>query len=191
MDHKHKKEIDNWTQQQTLLFNPAPTPQTLNEEYCHPFTQAYLANALKTVNYKSAPGEDTIPYRAMKELPEEAKAQLLNIYNTCLARGYFPKDWKTATGKMIKKPNKPKDDPGSYRPIGLLNCLSKTLEKLITTRIHSFIQDNKERSQRTHLHPRKLHKCSQNQEKISSPTSDRCGESLRRSVAQRPEDEIT
>ena len=95
------------------------------------------------MNYKSAPGEDTIPYKAIKELPDGAKEHLLNIYNTCFSRGYFHKEWKIATGKMLLKPNKPRNNPGSYRPISLLNCLGKTFEKLITTRIHTFIDEHK------------------------------------------------
>ena len=142
MDDQHKQQIDHWTQQQAYLFNPTTTPQNLNEAYCNPFTPADLEKALKTMNYKSTPGEDTIPYRAIREFTEEANKLLLHIYNICLARGYFPRDWKIATGKMIKKPNKPKGNPTSYRPISLLNCLGKTLEKLIASRIHTFIDDN-------------------------------------------------
>ena len=145
MHHAHKKEIDHWAQQQNHLFNPIDTPQNLqdDDEYSRKFTKEDLEHTLKKLNYKSTPGEDTIPYTAIKELPTKAKDHLLLIYNTCFARGYFLKAWKTATGKMALKPNKPKENPGSYRPISLLNCLGKTVEKLIATRIHRYLVDNK------------------------------------------------
>ena len=143
MNHQHKQEVDAWAEQQPHLFQPTQTPQTPEDDYCRPFTHTELTNALKTMNFKSAPGKDTIPYRAIQELPQEAKEHLTHIYNICLSRGYFPKEWKIATGRMILKPNKPRNNPGSYRPISLLNCLGKTFEKLLTTRIHQFIDDKK------------------------------------------------
>ena len=52
-----------------------------------------------------------------------------------LKLGYFPKKWKHVIGKMILKPNKPKDNPASCRPISLLNCMEKLFEKTIANRI--------------------------------------------------------
>ena len=43
---------------------------------------------------------------------------------------------------MIQKPNKPKDNPASYRPISLLNCMGKLFEKIISNRIQEFIEDH-------------------------------------------------
>ena len=43
---------------------------------------------------------------------------------------------------MIQKPNNPKDNPASYRPISLLNCMGKLFEKIISNRIQEFIEDN-------------------------------------------------
>ena len=44
--------------------------------------------------------------------------------------------WKTATTVVLPKPNKPSySDPRAYRPIQLLECLGKLLEKIVTTRI--------------------------------------------------------
>ena len=163
MDHKHKKEIDNWAQQQTHLFNPGPTPQTLNEEYCHPFTPADLANALKTMNYKSTPGEDTIPYRAIKELPDEAKAQLLGLENRHRKNDKETKQAKRRPREL--QTYQPPELPGQdlrkthHNTYSLIHKIQQ-VNKHMATRLPT-----KERSQRTHLHPRKLHQCSQNQEK--------------------------
>ena len=43
---------------------------------------------------------------------------------------------------MIFKENKPKNDPGSYRPISLISCLGKILEKIITTRLYKWCEEN-------------------------------------------------
>ena len=43
---------------------------------------------------------------------------------------------------MIPKPNKPKDNPASYRPISLLNYMGKLFEKIISNGIQEYIEDN-------------------------------------------------
>ena len=83
MDHDHKQEVDRWAKEHTHLFNPTETPQFMQDEYSRPFTSDELTRTLKKLNYKSTPGEDTIPYTAIRELPVNTKNHLLHIYNIC------------------------------------------------------------------------------------------------------------
>jgi hypothetical protein len=58
------------------------------------------------------------------------------VYNTLFRAGYYPNKWKEGIGIILLKPNK--EDytvPKAYRIIALLNCLSKVLEKIFTTRL--------------------------------------------------------
>ncbi|GBP83805.1 Putative 115 kDa protein in type-1 retrotransposable element R1DM [Eumeta japonica] len=60
----------------------------------------------------------------------------LAMANKCLELGYFPRAWKVAAIKVIPKPGK--DDyarPKSYRPIGLLPVLGKTVERMLVGRL--------------------------------------------------------
>ena len=43
--------------------------------------------------------------------------------------------WKQANIILLLKPNKDKQIPSSYRPISLLSCLGKLLEKIIKSRL--------------------------------------------------------
>ena len=43
---------------------------------------------------------------------------------------------------MIHKKGKPKCDFTSYRPISLLNCMSKLLEKIINSKITKWAEEN-------------------------------------------------
>jgi hypothetical protein len=43
--------------------------------------------------------------------------------------GYIPNIWKRANIILLLKPKKNKHHPSSYRPISLLSCLGKLLEK--------------------------------------------------------------
>ena len=47
----------------------------------------------------------------------------------------YPQHWRQAKVIAILKPGKPADDPASYRPISLLCCLYKLLERVTLTRL--------------------------------------------------------
>lgn len=50
----------------------------------------------------------------------------------CLAYGVFPSEFKLSTTVVIPKPNKPDYSVSKvYRPIVLLNCLGKLMEKTL------------------------------------------------------------
>lgn len=94
-----------------------------------------LTYITKNLNVRKAPGRDVITNAAIKQLPAEGQQKLLNI-NAILKYKYFPKNWKKATLILIKKPNKPKHDTTSYRPISLLANPNKIAEKVIYKRIY-------------------------------------------------------
>jgi len=75
----------------------------------------------------------------LKNVPSLLKTKLLEIFNQMLDSGIYPHTWKSATIITIPKPNKPSSDINSYRPISLLSCLGKTLEKIIARRLIWFI----------------------------------------------------
>ncbi|GBP65892.1 Putative 115 kDa protein in type-1 retrotransposable element R1DM [Eumeta japonica] len=52
----------------------------------------------------------------------------LAMANKCLELGYFPRAWKVAAIKVIPKPGGDYARPKSYRPIGLLPVLGKTVK---------------------------------------------------------------
>ena len=141
-NHEHKAEVDMWAESMKEHLTPRSAPAAPSDEYSRTITSEDTYRALKSLKNKTSPGEDTIPYIALKNLPEPAIDELTKIFDICLQIGYFPKKWKHAIGKMVQKPNKPKDNPASYTPISLLNCMGKLFEKIISNRIQEFIEDN-------------------------------------------------
>ncbi|GBP74832.1 Putative 115 kDa protein in type-1 retrotransposable element R1DM [Eumeta japonica] len=60
----------------------------------------------------------------------------LAMANKCLELRYFPRAWKVAAIKVIPKPGKEDyDRPKSYRPVGLLPVLDKTVERMLVGRL--------------------------------------------------------
>lgn len=64
------------------------------------------------------------------------------VLNACLLLSYFPNAWKSALTVPIRKPNKPGDDAGSYRPISLLSIYGKIFEKILLKRMNGYIEDS-------------------------------------------------
>jgi len=86
--------------------------------------------AIKNMKLKSAPGIDQTDYNVISSLPCEYLNLLLKIYNNILFEGSFPNQWKHSLIVLIPKP-----DDGSFRPISLLPCFLKIMEKMIYNRI--------------------------------------------------------
>ena len=60
------------------------------------------------------------------------------MFNLSITEGYFPKQLKTAKVTPIFKAGD-KTDPGNYRPISVLPCLSKILEKIMYNRLYDYL----------------------------------------------------
>lgn len=62
------------------------------------------------------------------------------MLNICLKEGVFPQDWKIAHLVLIKKPQKTDErEPSTYRPICLIDEISKLLERIVDFRLAKYI----------------------------------------------------
>ncbi|CAH2091712.1 unnamed protein product [Euphydryas editha] len=101
-----------------------------------PFTTAELEMVLSSQNPKKAPGPDGLTSDICAAAINCDKAVFLALANKCLSLSYFPKQWKVAHICILRKPAKEDyTHPKSYRPIGLLSILGKTVEKLLIGRL--------------------------------------------------------
>lgn len=95
------------------------------------------ANALKN---KKAPGLDGIPVEALKQVAQSCPQLLLNMYNSCLREGVFPKRWKMQRLVLLSKNKGQPDSPSAYRPLCMLDTAGKLLEKLLQPRLLAAIE---------------------------------------------------
>lgn len=109
-----------------------------SENISTPITNFEFEKALSSAKGTS-PGFDGINYICIKNLSPDTKKYLIKLYNLILSSNTFPLEWKHAIIVPILKPDKPSNQVNSYRPISLLNCLSKILEKIIVQRIKYFL----------------------------------------------------
>uniref|UniRef100_A0A6A7FTX6 RNA-directed DNA polymerase from transposon X-element n=1 Tax=Hirondellea gigas TaxID=1518452 RepID=A0A6A7FTX6_9CRUS len=111
-----------------------------SEEYNQDITLAELLRSLEKVK-NTAPGLDQITYTLIKALSHETILELLAIINQSFTTGVIPKYWKTGLVAPILKPNKPKQLVTSYRPITMLSCLNKTMERIIQKRLEYIVEE--------------------------------------------------
>jgi len=79
---------------------------------------------IKNIPAKKSPGHLITNY-IVKNLPRKAIVYISHLYNAILRLSFFPNSWKHSIVILILKPNKPPENPASYRPISLLPTFSK------------------------------------------------------------------
>ncbi len=99
-----------------------------------PITENEVKQHIKQLR-NSSTGPDNIYNRCLKNYTVSLIKHLTKLFNQVLSVGYIPNDWKKAYIILLLKPNKDKQQPSSYRPISLLSCLGKLLEKIIKERL--------------------------------------------------------
>ena len=109
--------------------------------YDSPFTMVEFSLALLSCN-NSAPGPDGIKFNLLKNLPDSGKTCLLDLFNKYVVTNFVPEDWRQVKVIAIRKPGKPVSDHNSYRPISMLSCIRKLLEKMILCRLDQWVESN-------------------------------------------------
>ena len=109
-----------------------PPPQ--RERDWPPFSSEEIGDALSHTSNSSAPGISGINYKLIKWAFDAKPSRFTSLYNGCLDWETHP--WLAAKVVPIPKPNKADYSvPKAYRPISLLECCGKLLEKLVARRI--------------------------------------------------------
>ena len=114
--------------------NQPDDPPPLPTRQLEPITEAEVLRALTPTSNSSAPGPSGIGYKLLKWAFEAAPLRLVDLFNACLHLGYHP--WHTGTVIILPKLGKPDYSVAkAYRPITLLECCGKLLEKIVASHI--------------------------------------------------------
>ena len=115
-----------------------PTDFVFDEEDL--FTMDELREEVRSLKSNKAPGPDNIPNEVLKIVVDTCPDVLLNVFNACLRQGVFPRAWKVQNLVLLRKGDKPVNEPSSYRPLGLLDTMGKLLEALILRRMRKILE---------------------------------------------------
>ncbi|KAG5757117.1 hypothetical protein H9Q72_014431 [Fusarium xylarioides] len=88
---------------------------------------------------RTAAGPDGISNEVLRMLVNVITPYLEVCFEACLLLKYHPKSFKHAITVMIPKGGKPLNLPGSWRPLALLSCTGKILERVIADRLKELV----------------------------------------------------
>jgi ribonuclease HI/exonuclease III len=113
----------------------------------HPMHEDFSINEIALIlssikDSESATGQDEISYSMIINLSLKAKSILLDLFNLIWKSGGIPISWKKVSIIPLLKPNKPKGEIKSYRPVALSSCVLKLFEHLIKNRLITYLESN-------------------------------------------------
>ena len=110
--------------------------------YIFPVTKDEVEKEIACLKNNKSTGPYSVPIKLLKLIKYIISKPLEQIFNLCFAKGVVPDNMKIANVIPIHK----KDSQllvSNYRPISLLSGFSKLLEKLMASRLTSFLEKNK------------------------------------------------
>ena len=98
--------------------------------------------AFKTLKRNKTPGHDGLDINIITSVYELIKKKtLVKIFNESINLGVFPKKMEIAKVTPIFKSGK-KELLTNYRPISVLSCFSKILDRIMYNRVYNYLNDN-------------------------------------------------
>jgi len=135
-------KVDNIRKLTASAPDPVINSRTVTTELSEfrPVTAAEVGLLLKhTANKQSS--ADPIPTWLLKRLSPYISSTIAAMFNTSFQQTKFPTSHKTAIVQpLLKKPTLDPSDLASFRPISNLSVISKTMERLVNSRL-SFHMD--------------------------------------------------
>ena len=107
----------------------------------HPLGINKLKDAFFLLGINKSPGVDGISFTVLENCFGALHKPLLHVFNLSVVKGIFPDDFKIACVTPVFKGGDEKD-LGNYRPISVLPCFSKILERIMYNRLYNHLIKN-------------------------------------------------
>ena len=98
-----------------------------------------IGYVIQSLSLNKAQGPNSIPTNFLKLLSPICSEIFSSIFNSCMISGIYPLCLKSANVVPVHKKESPLD-PSNYRPISLLSNVNKIFEKVLYTRLISFLE---------------------------------------------------
>lgn len=108
---------------------------------CPSITSSEVSAAISKLK-NTSPGEDEISNKLLKHLPQKILESLVSLFNVSLHTSSVPAAWKVGITCPILKPGKDPSDVKSSRPITMLSCIGKLMERIVQRRLELFLEAN-------------------------------------------------
>ena len=104
-------------------------------------TEEDFEAALRASSKDTAPGPDGVRYSDIRDLSEEDKKELFDLYQESFASGNVPEDWTHSFLKALPKPGKDHKKLNGYRILTMQNTVGKLLERIIAKKLSRDLEE--------------------------------------------------
>ena len=94
-----------------------------------------IHSAIRASGAWKAAGPDHVMNLCLRECESILLPHLVTIFSASLQCQFLPRQWRCAEVLAVPKPGGDPSLPKGYRPISLLSCISKVLERIVTDRL--------------------------------------------------------
>ena len=105
-----------------------------SESEVQPINLYEVQSSIKTLK-NTSPGDDCINNIFIKKMGKKRIIDITGLFNISLTSSMVPSEWKLCVWIPILKPGKDPTQVGSYRPIAMLSCIGKLMERVIQRRL--------------------------------------------------------
>ena len=109
-----------------------------NSLFLAPVTSQEIETIIQTFDKNKSVGPYSIPIFLLKTLSSYISKPLSSIINQSFETGIFPQKLKLGKVNPLHK-KEAADLPSNYRPISILSCFSKIIEKMMYERLYKFL----------------------------------------------------
>lgn len=106
-----------------------------------PLTITEISNACDQLQSKNSLDFNNLSMNFLKKVISNIFVPLAHVFSLSLSSGVVPQQLKIAKVVPVYKSGC-KDSMDNYRPISLLGCFSKVLEKIVCARLSDFLEVN-------------------------------------------------
>lgn len=103
--------------------------------------ESEIIDIIKVLKPNKASGPDVISHKMLQLCPDKIALPLQKIFNKSIQQCKFPTSWKLANVTALFK----KGDtslPSNYRPISLISCVGKVMERIIFKYVYNHLHSN-------------------------------------------------
>ena len=133
------EQIPNTGEEYLVHLNRVAKPTTKFK--LHQVNVNEVQKTMRRLKPKMSCSIDNLPTKIMKKLETVLIHPLTILINLSIKHNYVPEEWKTAKVIPIYKSGI-KSNPTNYRPISILSCFSKILERTVAKQLMEFIELN-------------------------------------------------
>ena len=135
--------VDHFSRYQTQNDVPrrASSIDLTNTEI-NPISNSEVVKCIKKLK-NTSPGPDSLCNSFLKHAPPNIICEISYLFNSSLFSGSVPQDWKDGIICSFPKPGKDPSVVSSYRPISMLSCMGKLMERVLKQRLEYHFETHK------------------------------------------------